>query len=181
MTGRRRLFPGPSRTRGAFFVLGALCATVLAAGGCRTRQELLRHGHRSPEALAARVVQALAERDLAALRALAVTEDEFRDVVWPSLPASRPARNVPRSYAWETLHSKSEAHLRARLATWEDRGFRVVSVAFQGPTTDHGPFRVRRQSVVTLRDRHGRETAGRLFGSVIEMEGRFKVFSYVVD
>jgi hypothetical protein len=131
--------------------------------------------------LATRAVDALDRGDAPALRALALTEAEFREVVWPSLPASRPERNIPWDYAWGELEGKSDAHLRARLAAWKDRGDRVVAVDFRGPTTDHGRFRVRRRSVVTLRDADGRERPERLFGSVIEMDGRFKIFSFVVD
>lgn len=126
-------------------------------------------------------MQALSAGDRSALRALALSEAEFRDVVWPALPASRPERNIPWDYAWQDLKGKSDAHLEARLAAWEDRGYRVISVAFAGETTDHGSFRVRRHSTVTLIDSVGQETRTRLFGSLIEMDGRYKVFSYVVD
>ncbi len=171
---------GPSRKRGARSLLPLLSAGVaLLVSGCGTLTLLQAQG--SPEAVATAVVRQLARRDLAALRALAVTEAEFREIVWPALPASRPERNVPWDYAWKDLHGKSDAHLRAQLLAWEDRGYRVVSVAFRGATTDYGRYRVRRESVVTLRDRDDRETTGRLFGSMIEMDGRYKVFSYVVD
>jgi hypothetical protein len=57
----------------------------------------------------------------------------------------------------------------------------VVDVGFDGETTDYGSYRVLRKSRVTLRDAEGRLTTARLFGSIIEQQGRFKVFSYVVD
>jgi hypothetical protein len=40
---------------------------------------------------------------------------------------------------------------------------------------------VMRRSRVTLRDAAGRLTTARLFGSIIEQRGHFKVFSYVAD
>jgi hypothetical protein len=101
--------------------------------------------------------------------------------VWPRLPASRPERNLPWDYVWNDLRAKSDAHLRELVARWQDRGEDVVAVTFRGETTDYGPFRVHRESVVSLRDRDGDPRTTRLFGSVIEMHGRFKVFSYVVD
>jgi hypothetical protein len=54
-------------------------------------------------------------------------------------------------------------------------------VSFEGETTDYQTHSIHRKTVVTLRDRSGRETTGRLFGSTIEQNGRYKVFSYVVD
>lgn len=135
----------------------------------------------SPEAVAQAVVDRLDEQDATGLRALAVSEREFRELVWPRLPTSRPGRNIPWDYAWKDLHSKSQFQLRGRLGEWRTRGFRVVSVRFTGETTDYDAFRVHRRSLLVLRDRNGQETTGRVFGSLIEQDGRYKVFSYVVD
>jgi hypothetical protein len=157
-----------------------LCALAALSGGCE-RAFVLANAAGSPVELASAVVDALGAKDEGALRRVALTEEEFRRLVWPKLPASRPERNVPLDYAWSDLSTKSDLNLRARLAAWEDRGFRVVSIDFTGATTDYGAFVVRRDSLIRLRDRSGVETTGRLFGSVIEQHGRYKVFSYVVD
>ena len=69
----------------------------------------------SPEALAAAVLDALARGDRARLDALALTEQEFRDHVWPDLPAARPERNLPFSYVWGDLHQKSNLSLAQTL------------------------------------------------------------------
>lgn len=160
--------------------LAVVATTGIALTSCRDGLAL-RNAQASPVAVASLVVRGLAARDLDGLRALAVTEAEFREIVWPKLPASRPERNVPWDYAWQDLHGKSEVHLRSLLAPWQDRGFAVTEVTFRGQTTDYGTYRVHRETIVTLRDVTGKEQKGRLFGSMIEMDGRFKVFSYVVD
>ena len=56
-----------------------------------------------------------------------------------------------------------------------------MSVRFQGDTTDYETYRIYRKTVLTLRDGSGQEIQARLFGSMIEQNGRYKVFSYVVD
>jgi hypothetical protein len=127
------------------------------------------------------VVRGLGEENLHALQDLALTEGEFRDLVWPKLPASRPERNLPLEYVWNELSAKSNASLRARLGGWQDRGFVLVSLSFKGGVTEYGTFRVHRETELRLRDSDGQEQSGRLFGSIIEYKGRFKVFSYVVD
>lgn len=126
-------------------------------------------------------MEGLSAGDLNALRALAIDESEFRRIVWPRLPASRPERNLTWEYVWKDLNGKSEAHLRALAAKWPGPGLQVAAVGFEGDTTDYAGFRVRRKTVVTLRDSRGQEHQRRLFGSTIEMGGRVKVFSYVVD
>jgi hypothetical protein len=172
--------PGAS----AFFrclVPALVAASLLSAGGCGILRLQLQHTSGSPKAVAEAVVAALDGRDVAALERLSVNELEFRRVVWPRQPAARPERNIPWKYAWRDLAAKSRLQLRARVAEWQPAAVTVVEVGFDGETTDYGTYRVMRRSRVTLRDKEGRLTTGRLFGSVIEQRGHFKVFSYVAD
>jgi hypothetical protein len=135
----------------------------------------------SPQQVAEAVLEGLNRKDLAALERLAVSEREFHDVVWPRQPAARPGRNIPWDYAWNDLASKSRLQLRGRVREWSDRGLTLVDVSFEGDTTDYQTYRVRRRSVLTLRDRRGQETRASVFGSMIEQDGRYKVFSYIVE
>jgi hypothetical protein len=160
----------------------ALLATILAvAAGCG-RSPALDWGLDSPRAVAEAVVAALDARDVRALERLSVNEHEFRQVVWPRQPAARPERNIPWEYAWRSLAARSRHQLRGRLSEWASgQRFTVDGVTFAGETTDYGAYRVHRRSVVTLRDTAGRLETARVFGSVIEQGGRYRVFSYVVD
>lgn len=179
MTERKHVAP---QGHGGQSAKAFLIISLAISGACRTSTSpSLANTLESPEAVARAVVRGLADRDLGALRSLAVTEAEFRDLIWPKLPASRPERNLPLDYVWKDLAAKSDANLRARLAGWQDRGFAVVFLEFKGGTEDYGTFSVHRETVLLLRDREGKEETGRLFGSIIEHKGRFKVFSYVVD
>lgn len=163
-------------------IIGAAFLFVREDGGSKPPETVrLSATFESPEAVARAVVAGLRGGDLAGLKRLALTEAEFKALVWPKLPAARPERNLPMDYVWGDLSAKSDANLRARLGGWQDRGFVLVSVNFKGGAEDYGTFKVHRESVLTLRDREGREQTGRLFGSIIEHDGRFKVFSYVVD
>ena len=83
------------------------------------------------------MVAGLRGGELAGLKRLALTEAEFRDLVWPKLPASRPERNRPMDYVWGDLAGKSDANLRARLGGWQDRGFVLVPLADIAPDWRH--------------------------------------------
>jgi hypothetical protein len=165
----------------------ALGGLLLAFGavpliGCRQQPALLEHTLESPEAVARAVLKRLNSRDIGGLQELAITEHEFRKLVWPKLPAARPGRNIPWDYVWKDLHSKSAMQLQARVHEWQPSGDgTVVKVEFTGETTDYETFRVRRKSAVTIRTPDGDETRHRLFGSIVEQAGRYKVFSYVAD
>jgi hypothetical protein len=101
--------------------------------------------------------------------------------VWPELPAARPERNLPFSFVWGDLRQKSDAALAAVLEGYAGRRHELLGVRFLGATTQYPTYLVHRQTVLNVRDEAGMESYVRLFGSILERNGRFKVFSYVVD
>jgi hypothetical protein len=135
----------------------------------------------SPEALARGVLDALERKDRPALEALALSEQEFRAYVWPDLPAARPERNLPFSYVWGDLRTKSRASLGTTLAAHGGRRYELIRVHFAGEATRYSRSEVRRDTVLTVRDSEGVEQELRLYGSSLRQGDGWKVFSYVVD
>lgn len=131
-------------------------------------------------AVARDVLAAFAAGDRPALEALTLSEQEFRDHVWPDLPAARPERRLPFAYVWGDLKQKSDAGLGASLARLRGRRFTLVDVRVGGETR-YGRSRVHRESVLVVRNGDGGTEELDVFGSLIEQGGRWKVFSYVVD
>lgn len=159
-----------------------LAAPVLGVLACGPRVPPLEHTQPNPLELAQRVATAFERRDETELRALALSEQEFRDHVWPELPAARPERNLPFSYVWRDLKRKSDGHLARLMADRGGRRTRVREVRFVGGTTQYHSFIVHRDARVTLTHDDGTTaTDVRLFGSAIEKDGALKVFSFVVD
>lgn len=135
----------------------------------------------SPEALAQAVLTGVINRDAAGLRALALSELEFKDHVWPELDTSRPERNVPFEYAWGQMKQRSDGSLEGTLARYADKPLKFVRTRYVGETTQYKSFAVMRESEVVAIDETGRELVLQLFGSAMLKDGRYKVFSYVVD
>lgn len=135
----------------------------------------------SPEALAQAVLTRLANKDLAGLKALALSEQEFKDHVWPELDTSRPERNVPFEYAWGQLKQRSDGSLDSVVTRYAGRPLRFVRTSYRGETTQYKSFAVMRESQIVAADETGRELVLQLFGSALVKDGRFKVFSFVVD
>lgn len=162
-----------------------LAAVVLTAA-CSTPAEPtisapLSNTFDSPEAVARAVLSALAERNVDRLRALPLSEAEFRGHVWPELPTSRPERNVPLEYAWGQLKQQSDAFLQQTIARYAGKQLTFVSARFTGDTTQYASFSVMRESEIVATDETGRDLILRLYGSVMVKDGRYKVFSYVID
>ncbi len=162
-------------------------AAVLATAACSTPAEPTRaaaplaNTFESPEALARGVLDALAKRDLAGLRALALTEAEFKAHVWPELPTSRPERNVPFDYAWGQLKQQSDGSLSGTMGRYGGRTLRFLQTRFTGETTQYQTFKVMRESEIVAADESGRELILRLYGSAMVKDGRYKLYSFVVD
>ena len=153
----------------------------MCAAACNAAPPLLANTYPSPAALATAVLSAVERRDTTELRDLALSEEEFREHVWPELPAARPERNLPFSYVWGDLRQKSEASLERMVARHGSRRYALVAVRSAGETTRYPSYIVSRETVLQVRDETGAVTELRLFGSIIEKDGGWKVFSYVVD
>src|SRR5688572_12772208 len=135
----------------------------------------------SPEALGRAVLSALASKDLERLRSLPLSEGEFRAYVWPELPTSRPERNVPFDYAWGQMKQHSDGSLGETLARYGGKPLRFVRTRFTGETTQYQTFAVMRESEIIAADDTGRELILRLYGSAMLKDGRYKLYSFVVD
>jgi hypothetical protein len=157
--------------------LGAVIAAALATWTC-SRVPPLAHTHDSAISLARAVAAAVAQRDAVALANLEVSEQEFKDHVWRSLPAARPERNLPFSYVWKDLHQKSQQGLQSILAEFGGRGLEVTDVVFEG-VREYDRFRVHGPTRFHVRGAAGTETV-RMAGSFLEQNGQWKVFSFVV-
>jgi hypothetical protein len=158
-----------------------IIVSALLLGACGGVSRPLPNSHESPEALARAVLAAVERRDVQTLHRLALDKDEFETNVWSELPAARPERNLTVNYVWGDLNQKSNSTMRRTLAAHGGKKYDVVSIRFSGETTPYETFRVHRESELTVKGPDGAERQIRVFGSMIEKGGRYKVFSYVVD
>lgn len=152
---------------------------LVSAGAC-SRVPALANASRSADELAREVLGALSHRDRQRLDALALSEQEFRDHVWPDLPAARPERNLPFSYVWGDLHQKSDISLSKTLAASGGRGYTLARVTFSGKT-NYASYVVHRDATFHVVDAPGTALDVRVCGSFLEKAGVWKVFSYVID
>ena len=135
----------------------------------------------SADALATAFLTTLRDDDAARLAALALDEREFRCQVWPHLPSSRPERGLTVDYVWGDLNQKSQNALAFTRRDHAGRRLDLRRLTFAGGTTDYGPFRVHRETRLTVIDEFGRLYNVQLFGSMLEAGGQYKIFSFVTD
>ena len=177
------------------FRVGVFCAlfALLFGGGsvlwgCQSSEEVkpapppLSYTFDSPEALAQAFLDALYLEDADALKQFGLSKDEFRLHVWPELPVSKLDKPLPFEYGWNDLYQKSMNSLRRTFANYSGRKLTFISLEFEDETTDYETFKVHRDGrVVVFDEERQREVRLDLFGSIMEKDGRFKLFSYVTD
>lgn len=163
------------------FVLIVVLAVAFTSCGAAEPASSYTGLNPTKEAAAQAVVDALAARDVARLTSLAITEAEFRTIIWPALPASDPAVGMPADYVWSDTNLRSRGDLAETLETHGGQPLTVQSVRFAGGATDYDGFRVHGDTRVTVRDAAGQSRELRLFGSMVETQAGWKVYSYVVD
>ena len=159
------------------FLLTAL--GLAAAAGCGSAPPLA-NAQPSADVLATALLDALARADRPRLEALALTAQEFRDHVWPDLPAARPERNLPFSYVWGDLHQKSNLRLSETLEQHGGKRYQLRGTRFGGETR-YKNYLVHRGSTLDVVDAAGTAISLAVCGSFLEKDGVWKVFSYVVD
>lgn len=151
------------RFRGA---IGGAPATALTGGST------------SREALARRLVNAVAKRDTADLRAMALSAREFADLVYPSSRYSRPPYRQAPGFMWAQLMRTSVTGF-GRLM--RDRGgvrYEYNGVLCRATPATEGANRVWTGCSLWL-GRPGRDTVTeQWFDSIIERDGQFKIVSY---
>jgi hypothetical protein len=138
----------------------------------------LHGGEPSFEALGARVLEAVCGGDFQALQELALSREEFRNYVWPELPVSRPGTNISLDFVWKDIEFRSANHRRRLVNALKGRSLTLVRVQHRGDTTDYPTHRAFSDMEVTVRNEKGAEEEIPLFGSLILMDGVYKVYSY---
>lgn len=138
-------------------------------------------GAPSRDSLVARFTGAVARRDTAAVRAMVISRAEYAWIFFPSLQRMNPATHLQPEVMW-MLHSQESAkgitRVLRRLGGGQARfGGYVCEPA---PQAD-GENRYWHQCAVEVRSADGDKATLKLFGSVIERGGRWKIVSYAND
>jgi hypothetical protein len=79
------------------------------------------------------------------------------------------------------LKQRSDGYLDTTVSRYAGQQLTFIKTQYTGETTQYKSFSVRRESEIVAADNTGRELVLRLFGSAMVKDGRYKIFSYVVD
>ena len=135
----------------------------------------------SRDALVRQFTRALAARDTAALRAMSLTRAEFGYLYYPTTQYVRPPYLTSPDVLWRLMHARSESGMKRLVA--RVGGMDVRFAGYECEPTPVVEGRNRLLEPCRMRYRRGADSleTRRLFGSIIERDGRFKFVSYAND
>ncbi len=135
------------------------------------------NGQPGPEALAKRFLEYLSANDAKAIQSLRLTKREFCEYVWPELPSSR-IPNLTCDWAWGQATLKSDGGLSELLSRHAGKRYELALVRFAGGAEEHDTYRIHKDTRLVLKDENGRQTEVSILGSMLELDGKYKLFSF---
>lgn len=145
------------------------------------RVESLAGGADSRDALVARFVDAVARQDTAAVRAMVLDRAEYAWIYFPSLRRMNPATNLQPEVMWMLHAQESEKGITRVLRRLGGGQARFGGYACEAAPQVEGANRYWHACTVEAVAPDGEKAALKLFGSLIEHGGRWKIVSYAND
>ncbi len=156
--------------------LGAACSRMDSRGGSSPAGRL-NNSFSSAEQLTEGFLEALKDGDFQTMELIAADREEFERLLWPHLPASRPDTNLTPEFVWRQSQIKSLSSLRATMSRYKGTDIDLVRVELSGEVRDYGELRLFMEpEVVVAMD--GVEKRVKLFGSMMLLDGEYKIYSY---
>jgi hypothetical protein len=162
-----------------------LIALLLTCSACSGMQSIRKTQADSPmaamEHLARSVLRGIENHDYQGLLDLAVTEEEYRSIIWPALPlSSQPGWQDNYDFVWNQHRSRSLHGLRRVLEHYGGRRFELLEVRCKKGMQDYGPYQVYRDAWLLVRNESGLQSEVNLFGSITRIGERYKIMSYTI-
>ncbi|NUQ81853.1 MAG: hypothetical protein HUU10_09610 [Bacteroidetes bacterium] len=136
-------------------------------------------GVSSMDSVAIRFIAALNEGDTAAIGNLVISEYEHNQLLLPEFHLHYPAATPDQAdVIWENLSKKILKGSLYLIGNHMKRNYQFKSLTFEDPVEEFKTFRIHTNSLLTVLDSTGAERSFKLFGSVVERNGQYKILSY---
>jgi hypothetical protein len=142
------------------------------------RVESFSGGANTREALVRRFVTALETRDTSALRSLLLTRSEFGWLYYPTNPEGFPPYSLTPQLMWFVLEGNGSRGYQNLLLKRSGMPLHYVGHRCEGEPSRQGKNVVWAPCVVLRKLATGDTLAERLFGHIVEREGKYKFVSY---
>ena len=133
-------------------------------------------GERSLEALGRAVCGALHRESPDSMFKLCVNADEFRVILWPEFPHSRPATGLVWSDGWPVLQGRLNGGSIAFTRDFGGHVYKLLKIE-SAATMTYKNFKLHNGIVIVAKDDEGKTHRFPFIRSIAERKGRFKIYS----
>jgi hypothetical protein len=137
-------------------------------------------GTRSMKAMGLAVCRALHQHSVDSLLTLCVTDHEFRDILWPEFPASRPAAGIEWEDAWGVLFARLHGGSVSAMGDYGGHYYEFLRwehTTHPDTLVRYKNFRLHNHMVLVARDDEGQVQRFLWLRSIAERKGVFKIYS----
>ena len=134
------------------------------------------HGQPSLEALARAILHGVHHENQDTLFKLCVHSDEFRVILWPEFPNSRPVTGLRWEDAWNVLYGRLWGGVHIALRDYGGHAYQLVRVEVGGTET-YKNFKLHDGIVMVVKDDEGQVQKWTWLRSVAERKGVFEIYS----
>jgi hypothetical protein len=113
---------------------------------------------------------------LDSLMAISVDQAEFREILWPEFPQSRPATGLTWEDAWGVLHARLLNGNNSALVGYAGRPCEFVRIEVDSVTA-YKNFKLHNGVTLVTRNAQGELERQGWIRSIAERKGRFKIYS----
>lgn len=135
----------------------------------------------SRDSLVARFVTAVEALDTAAVRDMVVSRAEFAYLYYPFTRFAKPPYELSPALVWFQIQQNSEKGIGRAFRTYGGRALGFAGYRCPEPPAIEEANRLWEGCALRLRGPDGSESETRLFGTILERDGRFKFLSYAND
>lgn len=138
----------------------------------------LGEGARSAEDLALWILDALAAADREQLKALLITPEEFREILWPEFPESRPITRLEARDAWFFLERTSLAGINQALNLVGGTPLELERITYEVGFAPYTNFALYHGARIHARRPGGEPIVLDFADSFVECRGVWRVYTY---
>ncbi|MCX7834515.1 MAG: hypothetical protein N2450_00405 [bacterium] len=144
---------------------------------CTPHKTLYQHSFQTPERLGETILKAISENDSSRLAKVLMTETEYKQIFYKSLPDSI-QQAMPVDLAWGFVEQDSRKAIRRYLADYGGQHIRLQKVFFRFEPHRYENLVVHRGMVMEVLLPNGETESWRLVNVVVEQNGYFKVVAF---
>lgn len=138
-------------------------------------------GEASAERLAREFLRAVSSNDSTSIRRLVVNRAEFAWLYYPHTRFTKPPYELGPELLWLQMNEASEKGIVRALRRYSGSALRFEALVCPDSVSVEGPNRIRMGCQLRFATADSAARTMRMFGSLLERDGRWKIISYAND